>query len=209
MVGCGTEKAEVVPSNVQEICHCPVWKAGDTWRYVLEDKKEWEVRVLGIDEFRGNKIYVVEDVYGYYRMGIDARTLQWTVDIDPDGRKMTPARPLDWYPFYDFPLYVGKKWMKATTGSDTAGTLRDYMFTYKVISSEVLTVPAGTFKAFKIERMQESTMTAARVTTYLWYSPEVKREVKLQFGHAEGVWTFGGQGYALKAVKLTDPQSTP
>jgi len=53
------------------------------------------------------------------------------------------------------PLYVGKKWEKTVSGVDTRSIQRNYLYGYRVLSFEDVTVLAGTFKAFKIEREQE------------------------------------------------------
>ncbi len=200
--GCGPEKTDVLPSNVQESCDSPSWTTGDAWIYRTEDNREWGYQVLGNEVYRGTKIYVIEGLHGAEKKGLDAKTLQWKVDINPDGSKVTPARPYDWYSYYAFPLYVGKKWVKAATGDRSDGVGGDYLFTYTVISSEVVAVHAGSFKAFKVECVQEFVKTGDKITTYSWYSPEVKNEIKLQFSSAQGVWQIGGQGYQLRAFKV-------
>jgi hypothetical protein len=190
----------------QEKCAAPVWNVGDSWRYRYDDKKEWEYNVLGIEEFKNSKIYVVEDRYGVYKKGFDVRTLQFMVDIGPDGKKIVPMT--DWTFSYDFPLYVGKKWEYMVRGKDTNSVPKDYLYIYKVLSFENITVPAGTFKAFKIEREQRSFTQMSYIRSYRWFSPEVKREVKFQYGSQDGSWRLAGQNYELISFKLEDKQSS-
>jgi hypothetical protein len=53
-------------------------------------------------------------------------------------------------------------------------------------------------------------MMSGELRMYIWYSPEVKREVKFQYGPVYGSWKIAGQGYELKSFKLVDKQpSTP
>jgi hypothetical protein len=191
----------------QERCEAPVWNVGDSWRYRTDNKKEREYKVLGVEDFKNTKIYVVESRYGFNKKGFDIRTLELKVDISPDGKKIVPMT--DWNWFYDFPLYVGKKWEKMTEGKTAVNTPRNYVFTYKVLSFENVTVPAGTFKAFKIESEQRSMAHISNTfVTYLWYSPEVKREVKFQPGPHSGDWRITEQGYELKSFKLVEKQPT-
>ncbi len=208
LANCTTEQKTIQQANVpQEKCDAPIWKVGDSWRYKYDDKKEWEHEVLGVEDFKNTKIYVVEDRYGFYKKGFDIRTFQRKVDISPDGKKIVPMTDWDW--FYDFPLYVGKKWEKMTRGKTTEDTPANYVFTYKVLSFENVTVPAGTFKAFKIERKQTSMVYLSNtVVTYLWYSSEAKREVKSQLGPVSGNWRITAKGYELKSFKLVDKQPT-
>lgn len=207
LVHCATEQKTTLPTAIsEEKCDAPIWNVGDSWRYQLDDKKEGEIKVLGVEDFKNTKIYVVEDVYGFSKTGVDIKTLQHIVDIAPDGRKIVPMT--DWALSYDFPFYVGKKWSKSVSGKDAGGSRRDYLYTYKVVSFENITVPAGEFRAFKIEFIQLDYMMSGELRVYIWYSPEVKREVKFQFGPVYGGWRITGQGYELKSFKLVNKQPT-
>ncbi len=207
LANCATEKRATKPAYMpQEKCDAPVWNVGDSWRYRNDDKKEWEYKVLGIEEFKNSKIYVVEDRYGVYKKGFDVKTLQFMVDIGPDGKKIVPMT--DWTFSYDFPLYVGKKWEYMVRGKDTNSVPKDYLYIYKVLSFENITVPAGTFKAFKIEREQRGFTQMSYIRSYRWFSQEVKREVKFQYGSQDGSWRLAGQNYELISFKLEDKQSS-
>lgn len=203
--GCATQKTEQVPAYVQEKCDAPVWNIGDTWRYIFDNKKEGELKVLGVEDFKKTKIYIVGDIYSSSRRGFDAKTLQYIVDITPDGKKIVPMT--DWTLSYDFPLYVGKKWSKLVSGEDADNNPRNYLYKYKVMSFENITVPAGAFRAFKIEFTQVEYVTSSEVKIYIWYSPEVKNKIKVQFGSAHGLWKITGQDYELKLFKVTDKRT--
>lgn len=205
VTGCATQKTEQVPPDVQEKCDAPVWNVGDTWRYIFDNKNEGEIKVLGVEDFKKTKIYIVGDVYSSSRRGYDVKTLQYIVDITPDGRKMVPMT--DWTLSFDFPLYVGKKWSKMVSGEDAGNNPRNYLYTYKVISFENITVQAGAFRAFKIEFTQVDYVTSSEVKIYIWYSPEVKNWVKVQFGSAHGRVKITGQDYELKSFKVKDKRT--
>jgi len=205
IVHCATEQKTTGPTGIsKEKCDTPIWNAGDSWRYQYDNGREWELKVLGIEDFQKTQIYIVEDVYGGYKKGFDIKTLQYIVDIAPNGRKIVPMT--DWALSFDFPFYVGKKWSKMVGGKDAAGSQRDYLYAYKVVSFENITVPSGEFKAFKIEFLQEDYLMSGAIKMYIWYSPEVKMIVKFQFGPVYGSWRITGQGYGLKSFKLVDKQ---
>lgn len=127
LVHCATEQKTTLQKPIsQEKCDAPIWEVGDSWRYRNDDKKEWEHRVLGIDQYKSSKIYVVEDVDGSYKKGIDVKTLQIKIDISSDGRKVVPRS--DWAWHFAFPLYVGKKWEKTVRGVDTTAIQRNYLY---------------------------------------------------------------------------------
>jgi hypothetical protein len=72
LVHCATEQKTTLPTAIsKEKCDAPTWNVGDSWRYRYDDKKEWEYKVLGIEDFQKTQIYIVEDVYGVYKKGFD------------------------------------------------------------------------------------------------------------------------------------------
>ncbi len=208
--GEGREEKEGEPTTKQpgERCEVPVWKVGDYWRYRDDDKREWQNRVIGVEQFEDSQIYVVEVAKGFYKKGIEVKTLQSKVNISSYGQRIVPTADWDWH--FDFPLYIGKKWEKKVSGLNSAGTKKNYLYRYRVLSFEDVAVLAGKFKAFKIER-QQSTLSqkGGSVITYLWYSPEVKREVLFRHGSVSGNWQVTVRDYELISFTLagTGPQT--
>lgn len=93
--------------------------------------------------------------------------------------------PIGW----NWPLEVGKTWTKSTrlTNHVTKQTVAlDY--TQKVEAYENITVPAGTFKAFRV-----STVNTVGDENVTWFSPElgifVKQSLRRTARHAQGVGT--------------------
>lgn len=85
-----------------------------------------------------------------------------------------------------FPLEPGKTWSQkvqrtdASTGAERTVTLRG-----KVIRWETVKVPAGEFRALKIQRTmglgdQTSLRTETRRTEYEWYVPELKSAARIE-----------------------------
>ena len=82
--------------------------------------------------------------------------------------------------YYDFPLYVGKKWQ--APGFQGKLTSPDN----EVTGIETVSTPAGTFQAFKIERVISRTMYNGNVRRFwftYYYSPETRSLVKFRYEH--------------------------
>jgi hypothetical protein len=197
------DKIEEEPTGKQpgERCEVPIWKVGDYWKYRDDNNNQWQNRVVGIEQFQESQIYVVEDIKVLYKRGLDVKTLQFKVNIGFDGRKIVPN--IGWPWFYDFPLYIGKKWEKKLSGLNSAGSQKNYLYRYRVLSFEDVAVVAGKFKAFKIECEQSNLSgKGGSVITHLWYSAEVKREVLFKHGSVSGNWKVAGHDYELISFAL-------
>lgn len=80
-------------------------------------------------------------------------------------------------PFREWPLEVGKTWRYEGEFMDRRASLKQ---TAKVVAFEGVTVPAGTFKAYKIEYVVTANRGGEswkRNDTH-WYAPSVKADVK-------------------------------
>src|SRR5262249_31373576 len=108
---------------------------------------------------------------------------QWSRDGKPD-RTYDPPEPL-----YDWPLFVGKSWSSETRIKyhDRNLTLEDKQV-YTVDAFEEITVPAGTFKTFRIRLMSP-------YQRYVyWYEPKLGLVLKVDWerfaAHPFGVGTY-------------------
>jgi hypothetical protein len=203
LIGCATQRTGESPAHVQEKMEAPIWGIGDTWRYRYANKIEWQYTV---EKTEGN-LYIVEDRYGVEKPCFDKRTLELKFFLTPQGKKVT-SQTVWYYGIYcDFPIYVGKKWGKMVSGKDTGGMSMDYLHEFKVLSFEEVTVPAGTFKAFKIEFSKTvAARTSSVIRQYFWFSPEVKTIIKSSYAGQEGGWRPGSYDFELISVKLKDKQ---
>jgi hypothetical protein len=197
-VNCATEQKATLPTAIsQEKCDAPIWNVGDYWRYRYSDMKEWQYTVERIEE----DSYVVDDYYGSYKNCFDRKTLRLLAHIDHKGDKKAVYSP--WY--IDFPIYVGKKWKKMFTSPPSRGSSVDinYLNEYKVISHEDVTVPAGTFKAIKIELKQTNYGGKfAFGKAYYWYSPEIKYIIRIEYEDIP--YWIGSRNSALIKFELKD-----
>jgi hypothetical protein len=115
---------------------------------------------------------------------------QWnlisTRSPDKSGKDYSP--PLK---YYDFPLFHGKTWVQTSTETDIkTGATRIHTISGTVGGWERVSVPAGTFRAIKVQLVTElfDPITGERTpgTDTSWYVPEVRRSVKSETGGKDG-----------------------
>ena len=104
------------------------------------------------------------------------------------GKALNAASP--YVAMYAFPLWVGKSWLTTFTYADheRGGTFSDVPSRGTITAYKDVTVPAGTFKAFKLERRDPGTRRVG------WYAPalhiNVKSSVERLPGHPSGPGKF-------------------
>jgi hypothetical protein len=115
----------------------------------------------------------------------------WAAILSPDDKPiLTYDPPIG----YDWPLTVGKTWTKSYRMTVHANKqIFPFEATYKVEAYEDVTVPAGTFKAFKIS---SSTNTGSQDT--YWFAPEVGLFVKQSLRRTDK----SGYGPGTREVEL-------
>lgn len=88
----------------------------------------------------------------------------------------------DPFRFFDFPLFVGKKWVVSTKeGSSTLSN------EFEVEGVEDLQTPAGRFMTFRIHMKQTNLSSKKTGWVRYWYSPEVGQRVKQEV-EKSGYW---------------------
>jgi len=157
----------------------PKLTKGDRWDYIRRDKI---ISYEFTEEKDGNLIFQVWWEDGEKTQEIRTPDLNFIKNFEEE---CNPYRGV-----LKFPLWVGKKWSytySTTKLSQHGGTgeaaLRDS--DVKVVSYEQVTVPAGTFWAFKIEehRVTRGARSPRAIAGYhvtAWYSPEVKNIIKVE-----------------------------
>lgn len=174
-----TDSASVNRSKVVEM---PDIKVDDYWVYKRKDLNNGEEQ----GTFRLDAI-IVTDTNVVLRSG--KREENATRELNMIDRKFDNKLIMKLEPsqaFLKFPLEVGKKWDGAwVTSSLSNGTETRVTGNGEVEAIETVTVPAGTFQAYRV-KFQGSTHTRAitaggRGGTLLvtrWYVPSVKRWIK-------------------------------
>jgi hypothetical protein len=143
-----------VPSYVNEKMEAPVLRAGDSWRFVGSDGREWEEKIV---EGEGG--------------------LQPTQNPKNDFYAFTFSfGEMDLQDF--FPLYVGKSWRGSPMLYTVEGAPLTYFLGLKVIDYAQLKVKAGTFPCYVIEFTV--TYSLERGTGYYYYCPQTKSLIKFE-----------------------------
>ena len=189
-----------VPAIVyaQERVEAPVWNTGDKWVF----DRGGPMEVVGCDA----NCFSVRFSGGIFRKdasGIavfDRSTLNVKYTEEKDQRK-------DYWDLrkkiLNFPLTLGKQW-RDSVQYDAQQQMNRYAVeipeTFRVLGWEEVQVPAGKFKAIKLEYKCESKwrsgmgwITDFESTAWYWYSPEVKNFVKCQYekGYTEPIDQVG------------------
>jgi adenylate cyclase len=160
-----------VPPEGEEIAEAEFPSVGTKYTYKIVTKKESYKRSFVVIEdgiFEGREVHRVS-ILGRNEMVIyDKESKNW-IGIVFDGELVKGAKPHE--DLYRFPLFVGKKYKSEyfLIGKIMSGnTSRNVA----IKSFENITVPAGTFKAFKIIAIRKG------LKNIFWYSPELRLNAK-------------------------------
>lgn len=178
-------------------CRAPIWNIGDFWKF-----GSGEIKLIRVEE----NLYIAENSSSSDLAAYDKNTLEKTFSIDDKGGrvKIESSFPI----YFDFPLYVGKKWKRHFSARPSFATrYYNYLMEYKVLRIEDITVSAGTFKAFKIEINHTNYEAKVSGKAHIWYSPKVKLFVKVALD-GSSYWR-GAQGFELMSFNLKDKEKSP
>ncbi|MGD0883677.1 MAG: hypothetical protein ABSA46_02165 [Thermodesulfovibrionales bacterium] len=154
---------------------------GDRWSWQhingLANEKDF-TQIEDVVEVSGNEIRARMRTKGRLGSIITTYTREWN-PVDTDSAQYAPYLNL-----FAFPLDVGKKWdSKADKMLFSSGKHGKFSLKGEVVAFEKVTVPAGTFDAYKINigmdatSTDEDAITGTTVET-CWFAPAVKRYVK-------------------------------
>ena len=186
----------------------PEWKLGDAWSYV---RTEYATALSRRTEKTNVSVFVSERTTDYYtltsaRIDSEGRaqtsTQRWSQDLNYMNRQ---GEGSSWQEFrwYRWPLPAGTDWevpwFIPSTGAMT--------WKAKVLGWDTITVPAGTFRAPRIELAASYFYNgvdggAAGATDLLWYSPEIRRHVRLVRKSYKGAYGGADVLEELSAYKL-------
>jgi hypothetical protein len=79
--------------------------------------------------------------------------------------------------FYPAELYVGKRWHTRFKQARTSGLTYTFHYDVKVVGRETITVPAGTFEAFKIEARGFNVELNATLSRNIWVVPGIAADI--------------------------------
>jgi len=163
----------------------PIWKFGDGWAYRYETPKGSGTYVWSVDreeKIDGVPHYVIKTgtrriFYRKSDLALSRETIDGVIVA-----KHTPSR-LN----YMWPLYVGQRWDQTILEESPKDRQTvERVDTVIVEAEETVTVPAGTFKTYKIVHRNKRT---GIVGYEVWYSPQVKQWVKIRENLDSGLRT--------------------
>lgn len=163
---------------------------GTTWERTQLDTGSFGSGSSKLFSRRGEAVWQGAPVLTY-----EGAVSGWTVYAQQNGAWLgffkdgAPLITFDPPQLWEFPLEVGKSWTREQRMTiHAAKRTVTYSVTQKVEAYEDVTVPAGTFKAFRIS--SETTLGDQGVT---WFSPEhgifIKQSLKRTARHAQGAGT--------------------
>ncbi len=185
--GCGDPMPPVnwanQPPSGARITHAPELKVGEWWEFYLKNYSGTGEHVTYSYEVKSRNPDDSYDVR-FHKLG----THQIYTQVWDKQHKFFAVKQRDGSlekflgrGEYNFPLWVGKRWTAAFDNISIGGGTYTYISKYVVVGYEPVTVPAGTFDAYKVwystEVLGES---RAYFISHFWYAPEVKMNVKLE-----------------------------
>ena len=169
----------------------PGVKVGDTWMFNTLNGWNGElayVSMNSVKEISAKGIALESSSLDRSSVSVVQRTSGFNMtSVVTSGR----TRRFDpYYPNFAFPLVIGKTWRDEVTISDsgTSGETRARL-SGKVIGWESVTVPAGTFRALRIELRGTYSSDgdgSGTIEDTLWYSPEVRNAVRAEYKDTVG-----------------------
>jgi len=141
------------------------YKVGDRYRYRVVDL----LTKLESGERRGGIVTAVTDTEVVYNNGRRVTDLLGNTVRNPRGQTFTGNQ------IFVAEYRVGRKWSTTYHGLRRDLEPEDWSFDFKVVAREPVTVPAGTFDAFKVEGEGYSKATGHHYVWTYWIAPEKVR----------------------------------
>ena len=184
----------------------PVLKPGSEWTYNVDASKRNKPGPAQSPLKRVIKEVGDKEITYDLITATGTRTTVMTADLNPLSEGMTSgARASAPLPFFAFPLEPGKTYGGTLLYPSPFGSVDIQMvINTKVIDWEEVTVPAGKFRALRIEVQARSSGGPINGTrsVKLWYAPEVgqyvRGEFEMTYSPVAGKTTYELMSYSLK-----------
>lgn len=160
-----------------QVADRPQISVGESWEYSFRDTRNsrtgctYSLTVTGVTT---DTITVDMQNPQHCNIGALAESTVYDKDFNLMYAGLTPYRT------NAFPLTSGKQWNQKFTYNTEANTPLNNDVTAKVVAIEKVTVPAGTFDAYKVvvERKYQSQYVSGTITETRWYAPQAKNYVR-------------------------------
>lgn len=157
------------------------YKIGDSYTYRVIDLF---TKVEG--ETKTHTVTSISDFDVTYNNGLVVRDLLGNIQKGGRGQSFTGNQ------IYVSEYSVGKKWSTRYNGTRPNGNDDTWEIDFKVVGKERITVPAGSFDAFKVEGRGFMFNLGAHVKITYWIAPD---QVKLAIAHELEIYRSGGGKY--------------
>ena len=165
----------------------PAHKVGDTWTYAIRNSQnppdsQYTITVnsVGAGQIMASWDNPIRRLSGTFLFDQDLNMVEDKQTSGPVTYRATPA-----YPGFQWPLYAGETWQRSFQyTTQDAGVQYRATLTAQVVDLEKVTVAAGTFDAYKINRTLGYTAYngnnswSGTQNVVIWYAPQVKSFVK-------------------------------
>jgi hypothetical protein len=168
--------AMATPATAQ-VADRPQISVGESWDYSFHDSRNsqtectYSLTVTGVTNDT-----ITGDMQNpqHCNIGALAASTVYDKDFNLMYAGLTPYRT------NAFPLAVGKQWNQKFAYHTEANAPVYNDVTAKVVAMEKVTVPAGTFDAYKVvvERKYQSQFVSGTITETRWYAPQAKNYIR-------------------------------
>ena len=175
--GFGSAASDIVRGAPEEIPSAPQWRAGDRWVFGWTSGKEKGSRTLEVREaatVNGVEYYILNvggGITQYY-----TKDLHFAAAVQ-QGKVI--ARMVPPTPWLVWPLKFPGTWVHRGVYEEPQGTQKQ-SDTFTVTGVENVSVPAGTYRAFKVTRQADG-----GDSDQYWYAPEVRWYVRWEGRRAD------------------------
>lgn len=166
----------------------PVWESGDRWHYVTTGKhpSTRDEFIVGETSFGGQEVYIqqqdtVSNGKNHSSKALyDKATLNLIrTEFKVSGKDYITTWENTLLEGTEWPKEVGNKWRKRTSFS-AGETTSSNITSFEVVGIETITVPAGTFKCYKIVTTLTNDKVGFDQKGTMWFSAKAKNYVKYQ-----------------------------
>jgi hypothetical protein len=183
----------ITPAGAQEPQDVsdPGWTNGDRWTWKMPEGTEitWVVSSVSQDQYLLSA-HGPKDETVIIRVGRNPAVLTAAPVVGPGN----PLLQLE------FPLTVGHRSTRYASGTTAGGMAANTWRTdWIVAKTEQVTVPAGSFNAYRLDGTQCNLTMNSCGTVHAWYAPQAKNIVQIAWG-SENYWVSARRG---KATVLT------
>lgn len=200
-------RQSIANSPTSDAVSAPTVRVGDTYTYetldLIEPKLSNVTNREIVDVNPSGFVMSIVNAKSKFtrRLSYDSNlNLTSTRSGDNDGTNYSPALQ-----YFKFPLRTGDSWNSSSTETNIkTGKTRTHVLRGTVGGLEQITVPAGTFRAFRIT-IQSELHDDGQISTgqdISWYSPDVRRTVKSELESRDLMGKIGRRNINLISYNL-------